>query len=280
MVAIFSGGSTSRNESPDTDAVSFVLMEHVSGIEVGVGAFFDGVRFLRPACLDWEYKRFFDGDLGELTGEMGTVATYRGSERLFEATLGKLEERFRLAGHVGYVNINTIVDARGVWPLEFTCRFGYPGYSILEPLHVDGYGALFRAIMRQGEPTFRTYPGVSVGVVLTVPPFPYPYGYKQLSKGKRIVLRRPWGVDDRPHVHYCEVDFVRTAAEDELTAVGLVGYLMVVTGRSESCEAARHDAYRRAQNVVVPGLRYRRDIGSRFEHEHEQLRMWGWITAE
>ena len=76
--------------------------------------------------------------MGELTGEMGTVTPQSFGCAVLEATLAPIAPLLRDAGHVGYVNLNTIINADGIWPLEFTCRFGYPGFAVLEPLQALG----------------------------------------------------------------------------------------------------------------------------------------------
>ena len=59
----------------------FQLQKHASGVEVAVGAFFNGKDFLLPACVNFEHKRLFDGEIGPSTGEMGTSMFWANENR-------------------------------------------------------------------------------------------------------------------------------------------------------------------------------------------------------
>jgi len=247
---------------------SFVLAQHVDGVEIGTGAYFNGERFMEPACLDWEHKRFFPGDLGELTGEMGTIVTYDRSSSFFARTLKPLEPAFRAHGHCGYVNLNTIVDEHGIWPLEFTCRFGYPGFAILGALQETGWADLFQAMSRRAE-RLATRTGFAAGIVLTVPPFPYTR--KQIDEKIGLPIFIAGGADE--HFHFGEMGL----ADGRLVTSGLYGWTMVVTGTGRSIEQARLDALARAERVSTANLRYRRDIGERVASDVARLEAWGYL---
>jgi phosphoribosylamine--glycine ligase len=253
-------------------AADYILMDHVEGVEMGVGAYFDGEDFLTPACLDWEHKRFFAGDMGELTGEMGTVATYDRSRKFFELTLARVAPLLREHGHVGYVNLNTIVNSAGIWPLEFTCRFGYPGFAILEPLQETPWGELFARMARRSGRGIGVRPGFSVGIVLTTPPFPYTRKQVGEPVGLPVLFDGPLDAGERRHLHYGEVGL----DGEQLVTSGLYGWTMVVTGTGDSVAAARAEAYGRAGRVSAPNLRYRLDIGERLvAGDYEAVRALG-----
>ena len=249
----------------------FVLMDHVTGVETGIGAFFNGMNFLRPACLDWEHKHFFAGDMGELTGEMGTVATFQQSEELFARTLKPLEEPLRAVRHVGWVNLNTVINGDGIWPLEFTCRFGYPGFAVLEPLQATGWGELFSKMIAR-DCDLPTRDGFSVGVVLSTPPFPLSREDVNAPVGLPLVV----GDVESEHLHLGEIGL----DGDELVTAGLYGWTAVVTGTGSTVEQAKAAAYERAGKVSAPNMRYRLDIGDKLiGGELQQLIDWGWMKS-
>jgi len=264
-----------RNQhAPGSKNPDFVLMEHLQGVEVGVGAYFNGQTFLTPACIDFEHKRFFPGELGELTGEMGTVVSYRQSKRLFDATLAPLAGLLGASGYCGYINLNLIVNEAGLWPLEFTSRFGYPGFAICEALHQEPWEHIFTRLLCKDSLHLATRGGFAAGVVLTVPPFPYRHGYEELSKGAPICFLPDITAEERAALFFAEVALVG----NQLVTSGATGYVGVATGVGETVQQASAQAYRVAAKVVVPNRRYRSDIGERVtKRDLQALQRWGWL---
>lgn len=267
--ALLSTYSKQNAAQPD-----FVLMDHIEGIEVGIGAYFNGKQLLKPACLDWEHKSFFAGAQGELTGEMGTVVTFEGAEIIFEKTLARIEHKLRDNGYCGYINMNLIANEDGLWPLEFTSRFGYPGFAICGDLQTDSWPALFRKLLNQEHTILNTRKGFATGVVLTVPPFPYSHGYELISKGLPILFRE-MTEEDAQHLHLAEVAMVN----GQLITSGMLGYIGVANGLGATVEASIANAYALAKKVIVPNIRYRNDIGSRvIEGDYDGLKSLGYIA--
>jgi phosphoribosylamine--glycine ligase len=182
------------------------------------------------------------------------------------------------AGHVGYVNLNMIVDERGAWPLEFTCRFGDPGFAVLAPLQRDGWGDLFERMLDGGRhERFAALPGWSVGIVLTVPPFPREDAASPPEDDPPLFYREPPGAEELArHHHPCDVRL----ENGRLLARRRTGRAMVVTGTGATVEGAQARARARARNVIAPDLRWRSDIGDRFLlRDGARLEELGWLPA-
>ena len=99
----------------------FQIQRYETGVEVGIGAFFNGYDFVYPININFEHKRLFPKNIGPSTGEMGSSMYWTKSSPLFESTLLKAKERLAESRYVGYIDLNCIANARGIFPLEWTC---------------------------------------------------------------------------------------------------------------------------------------------------------------
>ena len=98
-----------------TDEIKvFQLQRRMKGVEIAVGAFFNGTEYLEPINVNFEHKKLFPGNLGPSTGEMGTAMYWSEPNRIFNATLKKLEPTLAAEGYVGYIDLNCIVNANGI----------------------------------------------------------------------------------------------------------------------------------------------------------------------
>ncbi|MEM2073590.1 MAG: hypothetical protein QXF61_09245 [Nitrososphaeria archaeon] len=108
-----------------------LICEYIEGVEIAIDVIVGKNGFVTPFVISHENKRMFPGDLGPLTGEMGTVVynldPEKDSLKLAEV-LTKHEDWYTQNYGTGCLDINMIVSYEDGKPyiLEYTSRFGYP----------------------------------------------------------------------------------------------------------------------------------------------------------
>ena len=246
----------------------FQLQKFASGVEIAVGAFFNGHDFISPINVNFEHKKLFPGDIGPYTGEMGTLMFWTEPNYFFSATLGKMLEKLRESKYVGYIDINCIVNGKGIYPLEFTSRFGYPTISIQMEGITSPMGEFLYAIAKGEQYPLKTQKGFQVGVVIATPPFPY-HDEKMLQvyKDSSILFKKP----NIEGIHLGDVKLV----DNDWKLAGRTGWVLVVTGSNSTVDEARKQAYRRIENIMLQNMFYRTDIGAKWFEESDELHTWG-----
>ncbi len=251
----------------------FQLQRRVMGIEVAVGAFFNGKQFAYPINVNFEHKKLFPGNIGPFTGEMGTSMCWSEPNKIFMATLNKLEPRLKEEGYVGYIDVNCIVNANGIYPLEFTARFGYPTISIQqEGITMPISEFLFN--LATGELTeFKTRKGFQIGIRIVVPPFPFKdeRAFQTYSKDAVIFFKKP----DRQGIHIEDVKQI----DGQWLIAGTSGVVLIVVGTGQSMKQAQNQAYNRINNIMIPNMYFRMDIGDRWFEDSDKLHTWGYLRG-
>jgi phosphoribosylamine--glycine ligase len=260
----------SNKSTLETRIKQFQLQKFAQGVEVAVGAFFNGNDFIYPINVNFEHKKLFPGDIGPYTGEMGTLMYWSGSNPMFRTTLEKMKEEIKKSGYVGYIDINCIANARGIYPLEFTCRFGYPTISIQMEGVLNQWGDFLYRIASGENVELKTKKGFQLGVCCAVPPFPY-YDKEEMDiyRDLSIIFKKP----SMEGIRFGDLKLV----DGRWTIAGESGYVLVVTGSGVTVEDARKQTYGRVENVLLQNMFYRTDIGLGWSEDSDKLQTWGYL---
>lgn len=246
------------------------LQKKVQGVEVAVGAFFNGKKFIRPVNINFEHKRLFTGDLGPDTGEMGTSMIWRHHNKIFDETLGKFEPELAKTKYCGYIDINCIVNKEGIHPLEFTSRFGYPTLSIQTDSFDMPVGEFFWKLASGEDFELKVKEGFHIGVRLVVPPFPFndEKTYNVKSKNAKIYLE-----EGTQGLHIEDVKL----EQGDWKISGTSGVVMIVCGNGKTMQDAQKMAYDRIKKIHMPRMYYRIDIGNSWSEDEKNLKEWGFL---
>lgn len=249
----------------------FQLQKRMAGVEVAVGAFFNGKKFLHPININFEHKKLFPGNIGPSTGEMGTAMFWSEPNKLFNATLAKMESKLAAEGYVGYIDLNCIVNGNGIYPLEFTSRFGYPTIFIQKDGINMPVSEFFHDMAAGKDFKIKTKNGFQIGVRILVPPYPFddPKTFQSYSNNAAIIFKKP----NREGVHIEDVKQVN----EQWFITGTSGVALVVVGIGPSMKQAQIQAYNRVKNILIPNMYYRTDIGNRWAEDSDKLHNWGYL---
>lgn len=259
-----------------------ILQTFIPGIEMGVSGFFGPNGFLKEKWnINFEHKKLMSANFGPNTGEMGTVMQYVKKEKLADEMLKPLEDYLKGIGYRGDIDMNCIIDEKGkAWPLEFTCRPGWPAWMIMCSEH-EGDPAKWMVDLLKGDDSLEVSYDSAVGLVIAQPNFPYTSNTNQAAVGIPIL-----GITDEnfDSLHLADVMLGkgfdmkddRLVEKDMLVTSG--EYVMVVTGMGKGVNWARKRAYRIADEISIPNQIVRDDIGEKLKEHLPELHKHGYAT--
>ena len=261
-----------------TDDTTLILQERVHGVEIGIARYFNGTDWVGPIEYNIEHKRLEDGDTGPTTWEMGTLMWFDRDEssKLFTETLARLKPLLAQAKFHGDVDINCIINEHGVFPLEWTARFGFPALQLQRVLITSPFTDFLYGVAQGKQCDFEYTKGYGVIVLIAVPPFPYntPLGNESFINTP-ITYSEQLTPDEKSRIHFEDV-YLNTDGKMHIS--GENGFVMHVSGKGSTVEEARHSAYTLIEKVVLPKKFYRKDIGLSFiEKNQKLLKQWGWL---
>ncbi len=233
-----------------------VIEEFLEGFECSILSFCDG-KTLALMGTARDHKTIGEHGQGENTGGMGVVAPHPlfTAEHLaaFHRDIGDPTLRGLAAEGLhmaGVIFFGLMVNARGVYLLEYNMRLGDPETQALLPLMenqlLDPILETLTGLLK--EDAFKFRPGHSVCLVAASKGYPGKYEINKEIKGLE-------------QAKFFAQLFIAGAKMENGKLYTSGGRVLNVVAQGSSLAAARQSAYSALDKIDFAGLTYRRDIG-------------------
>jgi phosphoribosylamine--glycine ligase len=250
---------------------SLMMQEKVDGVEMGIAGWFGPGGWNTALEESFEHKKFLNDDLGENTGEMGTIIRHVKKSKLFDLMLEPLTDYLHMCKYVGDCSVNCIIDAKGTpWPLEFTMRLGWPDFCIRQEVIQDDPVEWMLGLL-YGQDTLKVSSAVAAGVLMTHGDFPKSKDASDIWSGYPI-----YGITkgNIKHLHFQQVQVGKAPVVEggvlrrETSYLTAGSYVLVAGGSGPTVKSAADKAYGVAWDIKWPGnVMFRTDVGKRLKKE-------------
>lgn len=264
----------------DINTKKISLQEKICGVEIACGRYFNGEKWIGPVEFNVEHKKFFPGDIGPTTSEMGTLAWYDESgfnSPIYKNTLEKIEPYLKKINFKGHFDINCIVNKDGIFPLEATPRFGSPIVHLQTEINITPWSEILYNIAKGKDFEIKFKKGFGIVVLIALPPFPYLNHHTKMHTHNSEVFFKEIDSEQMKHFHFEEISLLY-GTQNSYFVSDYRGYVMYVTGMGKTPEEAIKNTYKTLDKVIIPKMIYRNDIGKRFaEKDFALLKNWGYF---
>ena len=244
-----------------------VIEEFLDGEEASFIVMVDGKNVL-PLASSQDHKRIFDGDQGPNTGGMGAYSPApcvtpeihgRAMREIILPTVqGMIKDGIP---YTGFLYAGLMIGKDGsLKTLEFNCRLGDPE---TQPILMRLKSDLVELLMAATEPASGTGKRlmdvepqwdrrVALGVVVAAP------GYPMSPRTGEAITQLPKDIEEELKVFHAG-----TRLQEDGTLVSSGGRVLCVTALADSVRQAQAKAYAAMQEVQLPQMQFRTDIGFR-----------------
>ena len=258
-----------------------MLQEKVDCLcEIGVSGWFGPDGFLPDkwqVCI--EHKKLYPGEVGQNTGEQGSVCQYEEVDKLANEMLVPMVGALRAAGHRGDFCIGAMVDTAGkAHPLEYTARLGYPAWFVQVASH-KGDPAQWMRDLLDGKDTLKVSYDVAIGVVLSQPRYPHNDSPPEMVEGNPIKgLEDTWNDMHLSSAMIGRGPKMKDGKVQDGPVYQTTGeWVACATGLGKTVTQARKRVYGTIGEVHFSNMGYRDDIGEKLQKALPKMHSAGYL---
>lgn len=252
-----------------TSIKTFVLQEFVEGIAVSSEYWCGPKGFVGPPNHTVETKKFLNDNLGPSTGCSGNAIWLADPNSLVVKNgVAKIEKILVENDYIGPIDLNCMVNDKGIFGLEWTPRFGLDAMpTILQMLNCQVSEFINTiAYGEDGSDLFKNT--IAAGVRLSIPPYPLEpkkvTAVQEVSPNLDIPIQ---GFQD--YIDNCYFYEVKVK-DSKLVHSSGTGAIGVISDTGDTISSALKKPYAILKQIALPDKQYRTDIVKTLEEMYEE----------